>query len=57
MEVALMALDSEKKGEQVDDAFHYDFGDNMFPHFKENEKRNMCLKKKMEVTKATTTLK
>ena len=25
-------------GEHVDDAFHYDFEDNMFPHFKENRK-------------------
>ena len=38
MEVAFMALDSEKLGEHADDAFHYDFGDNMFPHFKENRK-------------------
>ncbi len=33
-----MALDSEKLGEHADDAFHYGFGDNMFPHFKENRK-------------------
>ena len=38
MEVAFMALDSEKLGEHVDDAFHYDFGDNLFPHYKENRK-------------------
>ncbi len=38
MEVAFMALDSKKLGKHVDDAFHYDFGDNMFPHFKENRK-------------------
>jgi hypothetical protein len=38
MEVAFMALDSEKLGEHVDDAFHLDFGDNMFPHFKGNIK-------------------
>ena len=37
-EVAFMALDSEKLGEHVDAAFHYDFGDNMFPHFKGNRK-------------------
>ena len=38
MGAAFLALDSEKLGEHVDDAFHYDFGDNMFPHFKENRK-------------------
>ena len=38
IEAAFLALDSEKLGEHVDDAFHYDFGDNMFPHFKENRK-------------------
>ena len=38
MEVAFLALDSEKLGEHVEDAFHYDFGDNMFPHFKGNRK-------------------
>ena len=38
MEAAFMALDSEKLGEHVDDTFHYDFGDNMFPQFKENRK-------------------
>ena len=38
MEVAFLALDSEKLGEHVDDAYHLDFGDNMFPHFKGNIK-------------------
>ena len=38
MEVAFMALDSEKLGEHVNDAFHYDFGDNMFPHYKKKRK-------------------
>jgi hypothetical protein len=38
IEAAFMALDSEKLGEHVDDAFHYDFGDNMFPQYKENRK-------------------
>ena len=38
MEVAFMALDSEKLGEHVNDAYHLDFGDNMFPHFKGNKK-------------------
>ena len=38
MEVAFMALDSEKLGEHVDDDYHLDFGDNMFPHFKGNRK-------------------
>ena len=38
MEVAFLALDSEKLGEHVDDAYHFDFGDNMFPHFKGNRK-------------------
>jgi len=33
-----LALDSEKLGEHVDDAYHLDFGDNMFPHFKGNRK-------------------
>jgi hypothetical protein len=38
VEAAFIALDSEKLGENVEDSFHYDFGDNMFPHFKENRK-------------------
>ena len=38
MEVAFLALDSEKLGEHVDDAYHFDFGDNMFPHYKGNRK-------------------
>jgi len=38
MEVAFLALDSEKLGEHVEDAYHLDFGDNMFPHFKGNRK-------------------
>lgn len=38
MDVAFLALDSEKLGEHVDDAYHLDFGDNMFPHFKGNRK-------------------
>ena len=38
MEVSFLALDSEKLGEHVDDAYHYDFVDNMFPHYKENRK-------------------
>ena len=38
MEVSFMALDSEKLGEHVDDAYHFDFGDNMFPHYKGNRK-------------------
>ena len=59
MEVAFMALDSEKLGEHVDAAFHYDFGDNMFPHFKGNRKQSLCLKNKikaMKRTKKTTTI-
>ena len=35
--MAFIALDSENLGEHVDDAFHYDFGDNMFPHFMGNK--------------------
>ena len=31
-------MDSEKLGKNVEDSFHYDFGDNMFPHFKGNRK-------------------
>ena len=38
MEVAFLALDSEKLGEHVEDAYHLDFGDNMFPHYKETRK-------------------
>jgi hypothetical protein len=38
MEVAFMALDSEKLGEHVDAAFYNDFGDNIFPPFKGNRK-------------------
>jgi len=38
MEVAFIALDSEKLGEHVDDAYYLDFGDNIFPHFKGNRK-------------------
>ena len=38
MEVAFMALDSEKLGEHVDAAFYNDFGDNIFPQFKGNRK-------------------
>jgi uncharacterized protein (DUF952 family) len=38
MDVAFLALDSEKLGEHFDDAYHLDFGDNMFPHFKGNKK-------------------
>ena len=37
MEVAFIALDSEKLGEKPEDSFHYDFGDNMFPRYKENK--------------------
>ena len=38
MEVAFLALDSEKLGEHVEDAYYLDFGDNMFPQYKENRK-------------------
>jgi hypothetical protein len=38
MEVAFLALDSEKLGEHVEDAYHYDFGDNIFPQYKQNRK-------------------
>ena len=37
MEVAFIALDSEKLGEKPDDSFYCDFGDNMFPRYKENK--------------------
>ena len=36
--VAFIALDSEKLGEHVNDNFHQDFGDNMFPHYLGNRK-------------------
>ncbi len=42
---AFMALNSEKLCEHVDDAFYYDFWDDMVPHYKENRK------KKTEATK------
>jgi len=38
VEVAFIALDSEKQGEHVNDNFHHDFGDNMFPHYLGNRK-------------------
>ena len=38
MEVAFLALDSEKLGEHVEDAYYLDFGDNMFPLYKANKK-------------------
>ena len=38
MKVAFIALDSEKLGEHVNDNYHHDFGDNMFPHFLGNRK-------------------
>jgi hypothetical protein len=31
--MAFIALDSEKLGEQEEDRVHADFGDNMFPHY------------------------
>ena len=38
MAVAFVALDSEKLGEHVNDNYHYDFSDNMFPHYLGNKK-------------------
>ncbi len=38
MEVAFIALDSEKLGEHVEDAYYLDFGDNIFPLYKANRK-------------------
>lgn len=38
MKVAFIALDSEKLGEHVNDDYHHDFGDNMFPHYQGNRK-------------------
>ena len=35
---AFLALDSEKLGELVEDAYYLDFGDNMFPLYKANRK-------------------
>ena len=33
IEVAFMAIDSEKLGEDVNDSYHFNFGDNQFPTF------------------------
>ena len=33
---AFLGLDSHQLGEHVDDNFHHDFGDNVFPYFKGN---------------------
>ena len=33
---AFLGLDSHQLGEDVNDNFHYDFGDNMFPYYKGN---------------------
>jgi hypothetical protein len=33
VEVAFMAIDSEKIGEDVNDSQHFNFGDNQFPNF------------------------
>ena len=38
MAVAFVALDSEKLGEHVNDNYHHDFGDSMFPHYLGNKK-------------------
>ena len=37
MEVAFIALDSEKLDENPEDSFYCDFGDNMFPRYKEKK--------------------
>ena len=37
MEVAFIALDSEKLDDNPEDSFYCDFGDNMFPRYKENK--------------------
>ena len=36
-QIAFIALDSKQLGEDVDDKFHYDFGDNQFPYFLGNQ--------------------
>ena len=36
IEVAFMALDSEKLDDNNADSFYHDFGDNMFPYYKGN---------------------
>ena len=33
IQMAFIALDSEKLGERSDDKIHVDFGDNKFPHY------------------------
>ena len=38
---AFLGLDSHQLGEDVDDNFHHDFGDNMFPYFKGNTNTNL----------------
>ncbi len=45
MEVAFLALESEKLGEHVEDAYHLDFGDKMFHHFKGNRKTKSVFEK------------
>ena len=48
MKVAFVALDSENLGEHVNDNYHHDFGDNMFPHFLGNKtKLKISLTKKI----------
>ena len=39
--VAFIALDSEKLGEHVNDAIHLDFGDNKFPYYLGNKKTKL----------------
>ena len=38
---AFLGLDSNQLGEEVDDSFHHNFGDNMFPYFKGNTNTNL----------------
>ena len=41
VQCAFIGLDSHQLGEDVDDNFHHDFGDNMFPYFKGNTDTNL----------------
>ena len=38
---AFLGLHSHQLGEDVDDNFHHDFGDDMFPYFKGNTNTNL----------------
>ena len=41
VQVSFIALDSENLGDHVDDSFHTDFGNNMFPYFYGNKTKSI----------------